>query len=192
MKSSIPGREVFRCALDSVLDRTGVVAAPDYLPRAGGRGYSLPVRGNWQIDSYSCGAVAAAMIARYLKPQISFDQAWHAVRPSRVHGAGWSKVTRGLRQLGIRVSSRRHLTFRDMRSAVDQGRPIATVVATNDPFIQHWVVLYGYETRPSRVLVANYRTVPLLRRGKFMAWQDFRNTWAEPGRALVCGVRRND
>lgn len=133
---------------------------------------TLDLAGYRQVNSYSCGAVAAAMIAKWFRPGLSFDRVYAAVHPSPESGAGALQVTRALRALGIHVSRKTNLSFPAICHAIDAGQPILVCLRTSRADTNHWVVLYGYGRRPRLVFVAG-RGLPFIGRQR-LKWRVFR------------------
>ena len=141
--------------VDAVSDFTGYAAVRVPLQKASRpREVTLDFTGYRQINSYACGAVAAAMVVKFLRPQVSFERIHAAVDPTQKSGAGTLRVMRALRSLRVGVSRKTHLTFDDVCNAIDASRPVLVCVKTDDPRTQHWVVIYGYGRRPNLVFVA--------------------------------------
>ena len=170
---------------DVVSDLTGYAAVRVPLQSANRPGeVTLDFTGYRQVNSYACGAVAAAMVVRFLRPQASFERIHAAVDPCQEIGAGTMRVTRALRSLGIGVSRKTKLTFDDVCNAIEAGRSVLACVKTDDPETHHWVVIYGYGRRPKLLFVAG-QGWPFVGRQR-VTWQKFRRQWAPPGEGIVC------
>ncbi len=170
---------------DTVSELTGYAAVRVPLPKATRPGeVTLDLTGYQQIDSYSCGGIAAAMAVKLLRPQQSFQRIYGTVDPRPETGAGTRRVVRALRSLGLGVSRQEDLTFENLRQAIAAGRPVLVVVKTRDPDIDHWVAIYGYGRKPNLVFVANQRWTRLARAR--IRWREFRQMWSAPGEGLVC------
>jgi ABC-type bacteriocin/lantibiotic exporter with double-glycine peptidase domain len=170
---------------DIVSDLTGYAAVRVPLQKARSPcEVSLAFTGYRQVNSYACGAVAAAMVVKYLRPQVSFERVHAAVDPTEQSGAGTLRVMRALRSLRMGVARKTKLTFDDIGDAIDAGRPVLVCVKTEDPRTQHWVVIYGYGRRPNLVFVAG-QGLPFIGRQR-VTWQQFRRQWSPPGGGLVC------
>ena len=166
-------------------DLTGYAAIRLPLQRACHPGeITLDLPGYQQLDSYSCGAVAAAMVVKFLRPAMGFERIYAAVNPHRKYGTATSRAIRGMRSLGIRVSRKTNLTFDDLGAAIDAGHPVMVCVTTNENGTDHWVVIYGYGRRPNLVFVAG-QGWPFVVRHR-MPWQKFRRRWSPAGDGLVC------
>jgi hypothetical protein len=171
--------------VDVVSDLTGYAAVRVPLQTASRPGeVTLGLTGYRQIDSYSCGAVASAMVVKFLRPSVSFERIHAAVDPCQEIGAGTLRVMRALRSLGIGVKRRTKLTFDDICTAIDAGSPVLVCVTTSDPYTNHWVVIYGYGRRPKLLFVAGQGLHFIARQR--VKWQDFRSKWSPPGEGLVC------
>jgi hypothetical protein len=74
---------------DWLTDWTGYAAIPVGLQQASRpREVTLDLPGYMQLNSYSCGAITAAMIVRYFRPRMSFSRIYAAVDPLPESGAG--------------------------------------------------------------------------------------------------------
>jgi len=171
--------------VDAVSDFTGYAAVRVPLQKASRpREVTLDFTGYRQVNSYACGAVAAAMVMKYLRPQVSFERIHATVDPTEQSGAGTLRVMRSLRSLRIGVSRKTKLTFDDIGAAVEAGHPVLVCVKTDDPDTHHWVVIYGYGRRPNVVFVAG-QGLPFIGQQR-VTWQQFRRQWSPPGAGLVC------
>ena len=179
------GKALLQRVGDKISELTQYVAVPVPLQRASGpKEMTLDLPGYRQIDSYSCGAIAGAMVVRYLRPTISFERIYRAIDPRKVTGAGYGRVMRGLRSLGVGVTWRKDLNFAAICQAIDAGRPVIACMKTIHDDIDHWTVIYGYGRRPNLVFVAGrgMHFMPVQR----MKWPEFRKQWTPPGEGLVC------
>lgn len=171
--------------INHISDLTGYAAVRVPLQQASRPGeVTLDFTGYRQVNTYACGAVAAAMVVKYLRPQVSFERIHAAVDPCQEIGAGTMRVTRALRSLRIGVSRRTKLTFDNISAAIEAGRPVLVCVKTDEPDTHHWVVIYGYGRRPNAVFVAG-QGLPFIGKQRVM-WQQFRRQWSPPGEGLVC------
>lgn len=171
--------------VDVVSDFTNYAAVRVPLQKASRPGeVTLDLTGYRQVNTYACGAVASAMVVRFLRPQMSFERIHAAVDPTLESGAGTRRVMRALRSLRVGVSRKTDLTFDDIYNAIDAGRPVMVCVKTKDKATDHWVVLYGCGRRPNLVFVAGQGLHFIARQR--VKWQEFRQQWAPPGEGLVC------
>jgi hypothetical protein len=148
------------------------------------REVTLDLPGYQQIDSYSCGGVAAVMAVKFLRPGTSFERIHRAVDPRPQTGAGIRRVMRALRSLAIGVSLQEDLTFEDLCQSIDAGSPVLIIATTSDPDIDHWVTVYGYGRKPNLVFVAGQGWHRIAR--DRIPWRTFRQMWSTPGEGLVC------
>ena len=174
---------------DAVVELTGYAAVRVRLQKAKKPGeVTLDLTGYRQIDSFSCGGVAAAMAVKLMRPRMSFERIYAAVNPLQETGAGTVRVMRALRSLGVRVSWRKSLTFDDVCDAIDEGSPVLVCITTGDTDTDHWVVAYGYGRRPDLLFIAG-RGIPVLTRNR-MRRRELRRLWSPPGEGLVCSKAR--
>lgn len=171
--------------VDVVSDLTGYAAVRVPLQMASRSGeVTLDLTGYRQINTFGCGAVAAAMVVKCLRPQVSFERIHAAVDPTQQSGAGTMRVMRALRSLRVGVSRKTDLTFDNICTAIDAGRPVMVCVKTADTRTDHWVVVYGYGRRPNLVFVAGQGLHFIARQR--VNWSEFRRQWKPPGEGLVC------
>lgn len=173
---------------DRISDLTGYAAVRVPLQKAGAGEVTLDLTGYKQVNTYACGAIAAAMVVKFLRPQVSFELIHAAVDPTETDGAGTVRVIRAMRSLGVTVSRKTRLTLDDICTAIDAGHPVMVCVKTDDPTTDHWVVIYGYGRRPNLVFVAGQGGLKLHKQR--IAWAEFRHQWASPGEGLVCSKAR--
>src|SRR4051794_26848628 len=89
---------------DQLTDWTGLVALRIPLDQANEpREVTLDLPGYMQTNSYSCGAITAAMIVQYFRPRLSFARIYEAIGPVQDYGASTEQVVRGLRSCGLHV-----------------------------------------------------------------------------------------
>jgi len=182
-------REARDAVVDRISDLTGFAAVRVPLQKASRDGeVTLDLTGYRQVNTYACGAIAAAMVVKFLRPQMSFERIHAAVDPTQESGAGAMRVVRALRSLGISVSRKANLTFDSICTATDTGHPVMVWVKTDDAHTDHWVVIYGYGRQPKLVFVAG-QGWPLIHKQR-VAWAEFRRQWASPGAGLVCSKPR--
>lgn len=171
--------------VDAVSDLTRYAAVRVPLQKAKHPGeVTLDLTGYRQVNTYGCGAIAAAMIVKFFHPKTSFEHIYGTVDPDAEYGALDGPVIKALRSLGVTVSKRRCLSFTTICQAIDKGSPIMVCMATYDPEVLHWVVLYGYGRDPRLVFIAG-KGIHFLDRQR-MKWKDFRDKWMPHGEGLVC------
>jgi ABC-type bacteriocin/lantibiotic exporter with double-glycine peptidase domain len=170
---------------DQLTDWTGLAAIRIPLEQASNpREVTLDLPGYMQTNGYACGAITAAMIVQYFRPRMSFARIYDAVNPRCDYGAGKTQVIQALRACGLRVSQRTKLRFAQIRKAIDQGRPIMTVIHNPGSDSDHWVVIYGYCVRPNRVFLAT-NGLPWCDNNR-IARRQFERLWKPPGNGLIC------
>lgn len=177
-------KQLFTKTLDALSDWTGCVATRVPLRRASGPDeVTLDLPGYAQLDSYGCGAVAGFMALKHFKPRASFTAFYARVSPHPENGTATYRLIRALRQSGLRVSERHDLTFADLCTAMDAGRPVLVALHNPGAADAHWVVVYGHGLKPRRVFLATNglpwgsNVVPLRR---------FARLWSPPGHGLLC------
>lgn len=139
-----------------------------------------------QTQTYTCGPVAALMVVRHFRPEYPAGKVYSRADADPDYGTGVGRLVRVLRECGIRVRERSNLAFRDIVDAIDRGRPVITVVNTDRERVSHWVVLYGYGKKPSRVFLAA-NGPPVVGRREYR-WDEFlKHHWTAAGFGLVCG-----
>jgi hypothetical protein len=170
---------------DIFADKTGICIVPDRLshPRSE-LVVTLDIPGYVQVESYTCGFVAGLMVLHTFRPKASIDRFYRAVRPTSRHGASTGKVVNALRKSGVGVSIRNDLDFAGIRKQIDEGFPIISCVHTDDPAIDHWVVIYGYGIKPNRVFIAA-NGKPFLARREY-SFAEYSNLVSHRRFGLVC------
>ncbi len=171
---------------NSTMGALGVRHIPDILYHPGGPDVeTIKLRACLQTQTYTCGSIAALMVARHFNPRLKVDSIFRKANADPDLGISTAKMAGVLRSCGVRVGERQSLEFRDIVDAIDRGRPILTVVNTDNPDAGHWVVIYGYGKKPNRVFLAANGT-PLLGRYEY-PWGFFRqHHWRYQGFGLIC------
>lgn len=177
-------------ALDVFASATGLRLFPDPLKHPGGEDVcTLDLPGYRQLESYTCGFIAGAMILHTFRPGASLKTFFDECSPDYDTGLQASQLLRCLRANGIGVSQRHDLDFEKIVSTINQGYPIITLTRTPRADEHHWVVSYGYGKKPNRVFIAG-DGLPLINHltgQKEIPWSEFsRSKWARPGFGLVC------
>jgi hypothetical protein len=177
-------------ARDTLADATGIRLIPDTIwhPSAD-EVCTLDIQGYIQIESYTCGYAAGAIILHTFHPDACLDKFFEQCNPDYDHGLEIKPLIRCLRANGIGVSEKHDLTFNKIVATLDEGFPIITLIRTKEKNIQHWVVIYGYGKNPNRIFMAG-EGLPLLNRitgSQEIPWSEFsRSKWADKGFGLVC------
>jgi hypothetical protein len=177
-------------ALDRFAKTTGLRLVPDPLMHLAGEDVCiLDIAGYRQLESYTCGYAAGAMILHTFRPGASLETFFEQCNPDYEHGLDAKPLIRCLRANGIGVSQRHNLDFDKIASTIDQGYPIITLTKTLRSDEEHWVVIYGYGRHPNRVFIAG-EGIPLINNltgEKEIPWSAFsRSKWAQRGFGLVC------
>ena len=141
-----------------------------------------------QVESYTCGFVAGLMVLHTFRPSASVDRFYRKVRPNPRTRASTRKVTEALRNSGVGVSVRHDLDFSGIREQIDAGFPIISCVHTDNPAVEHWVVLYGYGIRPNRVFIAA-NGLPYLARREY-PYSEYSRLSSPKRFGLVCWGKR--
>lgn len=176
--------------LDAMLNKfaelTGIVVFPDWLPGPNGDDATvLAVPGYAQVQDYTCGFVAGLMVLHTYNPRADVDLFYKRVDPHEQWGSSTVKVANALRKSGIGVGKRKSLTFKTVAATIEAGYPIITSVLTDDPEVNHWVVIYGVGHKPKRIFLAANGS-PFLSK-KIYEWRTFKNKyWYPNGFGLVC------
>lgn len=173
----------------TVFDRAakihGYRAIPTPLDEGDGvRSFTLDMQGYRQVDTYSCGAVAGFMALKYLRPKKSFGAFYDRVEPGAEAGTSTTRLIRGLRKSGLRVSRRRDLDFDAVAAAIEHDEcPIVVTVTIPRADYDHWVVVYGVGRRPKTMFVAG-DGFPVFSKNEW-TWADFRRRWSPRGEGLI-------
>jgi hypothetical protein len=111
-------------ALDVFASATGLRLFPDPLKHPGGEDVcTLDLPGYRQLESYTCGFVAGAMVLHTFRPGASLKKFFEQCSPDYEHGLDTKPLIRCLRTNGIGVSQRHNLDFEKIVSTLDQGYP---------------------------------------------------------------------
>ena len=142
---------------------------------------TLDIHSLTQVDSYSCGAVAGAMVVKTFYPEVRFKDFYKAVNPYP-DGVTTTKLVRALRDFNVGCRIMRSLTFKGIREAIDGGCPvIVNILCSSD--VDHFMVIYGYNPDPKQVFISPDNGWSRKR----MAWSRFKNRTAQvDGRGIVC------
>ncbi len=172
--------------VDRLSEKTGIVAMRDRLLHPGTEDVlTLEVPGYKQTNTFSCAVTAGLMVLHTFRPRASVDRFYRWVNPHEENGAQPWKLIRALRRSKVGVSERNSLTWEDVHELISDGFPIITLVRTNDPEIDHWVVIYGVGVHPNRIFIAA-NGWPLIGRREYR-WTEFESAWWRPrGYGLVC------
>ena len=175
-------------SLDAFSSWTGLKAIPARLPLCPGEdAVLLDVPSFSQVDTFSCGAIAAWSIVETFRPRANFWRFYQAVRPEPDDGVGLRRVLAALKKFGIGTRVRRRMGWKEIRAAIGDGHPMLIGTGKEDPDSQgdHWSTLVGYATHPRRVFLGNQPG--LLRNRVCVDWAEFREEWWNPPAvAIIC------
>ena len=137
----------------------------------------LPMQGWCQMDSYSCGLVAAFMMLCYFLPdKFPFKGLGRRCAVCPEEGTASDEISGALRSYGLRCRITRSLTKRSVDAAIAAGSPILVGVEGDLLGFEddHWMVIHG--TNKGEVLLAN-----CLYPGRSSQWASW--SWLKPGLA---------
>jgi hypothetical protein len=184
-------RSALRWLLDTIPRTLGIRLIPDLFPeRARSDELKLPVRGFSQLDSYSCGVAAGWSVLRYFNPSANFRKFDHACAPHPKWGTPTRQLVTALRKNGLRVYRLGDLDFDAITAFLESGFPILTTIRKRDwaENLHHWTVIYGFGSKPRRVLVIGRSGAPGFAKME-LAWRKFKTIWSGNGEGLVCVPR---
>lgn len=147
----------------------------------------LNIPGYRQTKSYTCGYVSGLMVLRYFRTNSDVKTFYADCRAHDDWGISTRKVADALRKHEIGVSLKRHLTFNQIASEIEAGRPILTSIKRKGQ-IQHWVVIYGVNKRKKEVYIAGDKFWFSLFKTNHQ-WKSFRPRLPQDVDFLVCWNR---
>jgi len=92
-----------------------------------------------QLDDFSCGAQSAFMILRYFGKARSIERTIKLLGTD-ADGTGIQAMTRLFRARGLTPKPMKDGKKRDIRRAIDDGRPVLVLLDDEE----HWACVYGY------------------------------------------------
>lgn len=138
-----------------------------------------------QLNDYCCGVAAAATVVETLTGEVDVPKLVDRIGPTEKWGTSDTKLAKGLRQFGLRASSRAHVSdFSWVCESLRQSRIPLFTVKTSQDSVRHWVAVIGFNHANRELLVADSCRPHDARR----PWAAFRRT-AMDGQtlpALVC------
>jgi len=137
----------------------------------------IPMQGWCQMDSYSCGLVAAFMMLCYFLPdKFPFKGLGRRCAVCPEEGTASDEISGALRSYGLRCRITRSLTKRSVDATIAAGSPILVGVEGDLLGFEddHWMVIHG--TIKGEILLAN-----CLYPGKSSQWASW--SWLKPGLA---------
>ncbi|MEI6493914.1 MAG: cysteine peptidase family C39 domain-containing protein [Verrucomicrobiota bacterium] len=142
----------------------------------------IPMQGWCQMDSYSCGPVAAFMMLSCFFPGKTFARLVELCAVGE-DGSSGSNIRNALRHYGLRCRITRSLNKRVVDAAIAAGSPILVGVAGE--FINcaddHWMVVHG--SRSGGVLLAGH--LELGRSSRWVPWARLNKHLAPEGWGMV-------
>jgi len=180
-----------KTGLDNLSSLTGWRIVPEPLAHPDDPNVcTLDIPGYKQIESYTCGYLAGAMIVHAFHPRRSLNQLLKQCAPDYETGVQTTTLVRALRASGIGVAVRENMTFADICKAIGSGYPVITLTKTPRADEVHWVVIYGYGKAPNRLFIAGddkWNFIGTLLGRKEVRWSDFqRSIWGQRGFGLIC------
>jgi ABC-type bacteriocin/lantibiotic exporter with double-glycine peptidase domain len=112
-----------------------------------------------QLDGYACGAHAMSMVLEYyFGERVDLEEIKRLCNTTK-DGTETRGVMACLRHFGLRATQHtQHKGMNDrIRQCIDAGNPVLAVIPTRRPHVEHWVVVYGYETAGKRLIVRDSR-----------------------------------
>jgi len=144
----------------------------------------LEVPGYRQMDDHSCGPVAAWSILQTFHPGSTSYHAFYADCEADEDGANEIQIIRALRMNRIGVGLRDEMTFKDLIKTIDRGFPILSSIRQRG-WEDHWVCIYGYGLKPSRVFTCNHAQNGSHGRKEYR-WSEWRRRWDPSSQYLIC------
>jgi len=136
-----------------------------------------------QLDTHSCGFLAALAVVRHFAPKTGADDVLRVVAPSPASGCDQRHLIRCLKRFGVAAVYRERLGPRSLHRLAAAGTPVIVTVWPEWYGCDHWTVVRGLD-RAGRVFLTNYNW---LTRNGSMDWKDFLDIWEPRGVGLVCG-----
>ena len=149
----------------------------------------LNIPGYRQTKSFTCGFVSGLMVLRYFRADANAKTFYADCRAHDDWGISTRKVSNALRRQDVGVSLRRNLTFNQIASELEAGRPILTSIKRNGQ-IQHWVVIYGVNKRKKEVFMAGDKFWFSLFKTNH-EWKSFRHRLPPDVDFLICRDKLN-
>lgn len=170
--------------------RLGIRKIPDLLPQGPHpRSYRIPLKGYFQTDGHSCGAIAGWSVLKFLKPTASFKEFYEDCAPNETWGVSTTRLSAALRKHGLRISTRAKMDFDAIKTSIEAGSPVLVSIDMGWDDALHWVVIYGISWKPRRIFVSGHSTPGFSKR--VIPWRRFRRSiWTPSGAGLVCSLKR--
>jgi ABC-type bacteriocin/lantibiotic exporter with double-glycine peptidase domain len=136
---------------------------PRQATRTGSR--TLPITGYKQTKTYTCGFASALIAVHYFHPALSRRSLIRMLGTNQ-NGTHETAMIRTLGAYRLRVGKIRDISFPSIQKAIDNNKLLIAPVKAN-----HYVVIYGYDTRPRHVYMAD----PLPFSRCQYRWADFKS-----------------
>ncbi|MFZ2653719.1 MAG: cysteine peptidase family C39 domain-containing protein [Victivallales bacterium] len=106
---------------------------------------TLPLRAAYlQMNSWACGASAAATLFCYFKPELDPNGIYDQINPSAENGTPEEVIVRGASRHNINMIQMDPCSGLDgIRYHLNKGRPVLAVWEAYDEDCEHYIVIYG-------------------------------------------------
>lgn len=175
-------------AITHLPDLLGLKKIPDLLPHGRHeRSHKIPLKGYYQTDGHSCGAIAGWSVLNFLKPGSNFRKFYKDCAPSEAWGVSTARLSAALRKHGLQISTRDSMDFDAIKTSIEDGSPILVSIDIYDDAL-HWVVIYGIGWNPRRIFLSGYSSPGFSKR--VMPWTRFKQIWEPKDFGLVCSLKK--
>ncbi len=177
--------QIFSKVTDRFSNAIGYAAVREFVGSPHRRGdVVLDLAGYCQIDSFSCGPVAAAMVAKSFNPNLQFEDIYAAVNPNEETGTSTKRLVDALREFNIGVDQRYNLRFEQLCRIVRNGYPIVLTIQNPCSDCLHWVVAFGTNLQRREIFLLT-NGLPVLNRKRFRR-EEFKRLWQPTGFGIIC------
>jgi len=106
---------------------------------------TLPLRAAYlQMNSWACGASAAATLICYFRPELDPNDIYDQINPSAEDGTPEAVIVCEASRHGINmIQMDTHSGLDGIRHHLDKDRPVLAVWEAYDKDCEHYVVIYG-------------------------------------------------
>jgi len=106
---------------------------------------TLPLRAAYlQMNSWACGASAAATLICYFRPELDPNDIYDQINPTIGDGTPEAVILREASRHGIKMISMDPRSGLDgIRHQLDRGRPVLAVWEAYDNDCEHYILIYG-------------------------------------------------
>lgn len=109
----------------------------------------------FQLDTFSCGLIAALVVVRHFEPDADLQPLANAIRANRKNGCGEPILIKALAHYGICVMHLEKPIFAAIDAELREGHPLIAAVRGRWTGIGHWAVIYGARRHDKRVYLVN-------------------------------------